>query len=247
MLPVVCQSLRFLVYVVVCGLGESRACSVAFFYSIMPQMAAKTAAEAVRYYVRRLQPGTVFTPAELVHERLGSDRAVRETLRRMAADGAVRRLSKGYYDVPKTNSRVGVLSPTPEAIIAAHIRKTGAMIERPELDSANKLGLTTQVVARPVYRTNLFPRELKIGGQTIRLQTASPRSLARDANPAEHVIDALQAIGKAHITPREITKVREFVREHGLENKLRERTRRAPSWMLPIIDDILSEDRDADG
>ncbi len=213
----------------------------------MPQMAVKTAAEAVRQYVRRLPPGTVFTPAEIVHERLGSDRAVRETLRRMAADGVVRRLSKGYYDVPKTNARIGVLSPTPEAIIAAHARKTGATIERPELDAANRLGLTTQVVARPVYRTNLFPRELKIGGQTIRLQTAGPRSLARDMNPAELVIDALQAIGKAHVTKREVAKVRDFVHEHGLEKKLRQRARRAPSWMLPIIDEILSEDHDADG
>ncbi|HLJ74009.1 MAG TPA: DUF6088 family protein [Thermoanaerobaculia bacterium] len=210
-------------------------------------MAVRTTAEAVRRYVRRLEPEAVFTPAELVRERVGSDRAVRETLRRLVADGTVRRLSKGYYDVPRANARIGVLSPTPEAIIAAHARKTGATIERPELDAANRLGLTTQVVARPIYRTNLFPRDLKIGGQTIRLQTAGPRSLARDTNPAELVIDALQAIGKAHITEREVAKVREFVHEHGLEKKLRQRARRAPSWMLPIIDDILAENHDADG
>ncbi len=210
-------------------------------------MAVQTTAEAVRRYVRRLEPGTVFTPAELVRERVGSDRAVRETLRRLVAGGTVRRLSKGYYDVPRVNARIGVLSPTPEAIIAAHVRKTCATIERPELDAANRLGLTTQVVARPIYRTNLFPRELKIGGQTIRLQTAGPRSLARDTNPAELVIDALQAIGKAHITKREVEKVREFVREHGLEKKLRQRARRSPLWMLRIIDDILAENHDADG
>jgi hypothetical protein len=210
-------------------------------------MPAKTVAGGVRRYVRRLKPGTVFTPADLVRDRIGSDRAVREALRRMAADGTIRRLSKGYYDVPRVNPRIGVLSPTPEAIIAAHQRKTGATIERPEIDAANKLGLTTQVVAHPIYRTNLFPRELNIGGQTIRLQTSGPRSLARDANPAELVIDALQAIGKAHITEREIAKVREFVREHGLEKRLRQRARRAPSWMLPIIDDILAEDYDANG
>ncbi len=202
-------------------------------------MAAKTAAEAVRRYVGRLQPGTVFTPAELVHERLGSERAVRETLRRMAADGSIRRLSKGYYDVPKTNPRIGVLSPTPEAIIAAHARKTGATIERPELDAANRLGLTTQVLARPVYRTNLFPRELNIGGQRIRLRMAGPRSLARDADPAELVIDALQAIGKPNITEVEIAKLRAFVREHDLAKRLKQRMGRAPSWMLPMIDEIL--------
>ena len=211
-------------------------------------MAAKTTAEAVRRYVRRLQPGTVFTPAELIHERLGSDRAVRETLRRMVADGALRRLSKGYYDVPKINPRIGVLSPTPEAIIAAHARKTGATIERPELDAANRLGLTTQVVARPVYRTNLFPRDLNIGGQRIKLRTAGPRALAGKADdPAELVIDALQAIGRVHITDVEIAKLREFVQEHNLAKKLRQYARRAPSWMLPIIDKILVKARPTHG
>lgn len=203
-------------------------------------MASKTAAEQVRRYVGRLQPGTVFTPAELVHQRLGSDRAVRETLRRMAAAGSIRRLSKGYYDVPKTNPQIGPLRPTPEAIIAAHIKKTGATIERPELDAANRLGLITQVVARPVYRTNLFPRELNIGGQRIRMRTAGPRSLARDADPAELVIDALQAIGQANITDVEIAKLRAFVREHDLAKRLKQRAGRASSWMLPLIDEILA-------
>ncbi len=211
-------------------------------------MSIKTTAEAVRRYVRRLEPGTVFTPAELVRERVGTDRAVRETLRRLVADGTVRRLSKGYYDVPRVNARIGVLSPTPEAIIAAHARKTGATIERPELDAANRLGLTTQVVARPIYRTNLFPRDLNIGGQRIKLRTAGPRSLAGKAgDPAELVIDALQAIGRAHITDTDITKLREFVQEHNLAKKLRQRGRRAPSWMLPVIDKVLAKTQETNG
>src|ERR1700722_5732876 len=114
-----------------------------------------SAAEAVRRYIRRLESGSVFTPAELVQKRLGTYPGVRSALERLVATGSIRRLSKGYYDVPRTNPRIGLLSPTPEAIIAAHARKTGGTIERPALDAANKLGLTTQVTARPVYRTNL--------------------------------------------------------------------------------------------
>lgn len=205
-------------------------------------------ADAVRRHLDKLEPGTVFTPAELVHARLGSEDAVRQALRRLAAAGTIRRLSKGYYDLPRTSPRIGVLSPTPEAIIAAHERKTGAMIERPEVDAANKLGLTTQVVARPIYRTNLFPRDLNIGGQRIRLRTAGPRSLAGDEDdPAELVIDALRAIGKAHVTEAEIAKLRAFAREHKLQKRLRQRARRAPSWMLAIIDNILTDDKTSHG
>jgi hypothetical protein len=211
-------------------------------------MAGQTAAAAVRRHLKRLEPGSVFTPAELVHARLGSEDAVRQALRRLAADGAIRRLSKGYYDVPRTNPRIGRLSPTPEAIIAAHQRKTGAVIERPGVDAANKLGLTTQVVARPVYRTNLFPRDLNIGGQHIKLRTAGPRSLAGDADdPAELVIDALQAIGKLHVTGADLAKLRGFVQEHGLAKNLRKRARRASSWVLPFIDKILAADDETHG
>jgi hypothetical protein len=211
-------------------------------------MRGRTVADAVRRHLDKLEPGTVFTPAELVHARLGSEDAVRQALRRLAAAGTIRRLSKGYYDLPRTSPRIGVLSPTPEAIIAAHERKTGAMIERPEVDAANKLGLTTQVVARPIYRTNLFPRDLNIGGQRIRLRTAGPRSLAGDEDdPAELVIDALRAIGKAHVTEAEIAKLRAFAREHKLQKRLRQRARRAPSWMLAIIDNILTDDKTSHG
>jgi hypothetical protein len=200
----------------------------------------RSAAESVRRYIRHLDPGTVFTPAELVQERLGSEQAVRQTLRRLASDGSIRRIAHGYYDVPRSNPRIGKLSPTPEAIVAAHARKTGAIIERPEIEAANKLGLTTQVAARPVYRTNLFSRDLNIAGQRIQLRTSGPRSLARDANPAELVIDALRATGKQRITASEIATLRQFVREHHLAKKLKLRARRAPSWMLRYIDEILA-------
>ena len=203
-----------------------------------------SAAAAVRRYIQRLEPGTVFTPAELVRERLGTAGAIRDALRRLVEAGAVRRLAKGYYDVPRTNPRIGVLSPTPEAIVAAHARKTGGIIDRPEVDAANKLGLTTQVTARPVYRTNLFPRELQIAGQHIRLRTVGPRSLGRDADPAELIIDGLRAIGRRNITSKDIATLRRFVREHNLQRKLKARARRVSAWMVPFVDEILTEGED---
>jgi hypothetical protein len=151
----------------------------------------------------------------------------------------IRRLAKGYYDVPRINAQIGALSPSAEAIVAAHARKTGGIIERPALDAVNKLGLTTQVVAKPVYRTNLFSRDLRIAGQRIRLRTAGPHALARTDEPAELVIDALQSLGKRRISPADIRTLREFVREHSLGRKLKESAKRAPIWMLPYIDALL--------
>jgi len=54
------------------------------------------------------------------------------------------------------------------------------------------------------------------------------------------VIDALQAIGKRRITPKEIATLRDFVRQHGLAKKLKRRAQRAPAWMVPYIDNVLA-------
>jgi len=141
--------------------------------------------------------------------------------------------------VPRVNPRIGPLAPTTEAVISAHARKTGATIEPTEMAAANTLGLTTQVPAQRVYRTDSFPRELRIGGHRIKLRTAGPRALARDAGPADLVIDALRAIGNRHVSDADIGKLRDFVRKHDLSNELAQRSQRVPAWMLPFIDQIL--------
>jgi hypothetical protein len=125
--------------------------------------------------------------------------------------------------------------------VSAHARKTGGTIQRPDVDAANRLGLTTQVLAKPVYRTNLFPRELNIAGQLIQLRSTGPRALAPDAEAAELVIDALQALGKSRITAADVAKLREFVLQHSLGKKLKRRAQRAPAWTVPYLDAIMAK------
>ena len=48
-----------------------------------------------------------------------------------------------------------------EAIVNAHAQD-GAIIERPAIDAVHRPGLTTQITAKPTYRTNLFRRNLNI-------------------------------------------------------------------------------------
>ena len=56
------------------------------------------------------------------------------------------------------------------------------------------------------------------------------------------MLDALQAIGKQHVTETVIKKLRDFVRTHRLAQKLKRRAKRAPHWMLPYIDALLVEE-----
>ena len=194
-----------------------------------------SAASRVASHIGKLRPGTVFTPAELVNSDLGSPTAIRKTLARLVQAGTIRRLSKGYYDIPKVNLRMGRLSPTREAIVAAIELKTGAKIERPTLDAANVLGLSDQVVAHPAYRTNLSNRRrIKIGGQTIDLMPTSPRSLRRDSHITEQIIDALKALGPHDVTERHIETLRRVVNTTELRDALQQRAKRAPQWIASL-------------
>jgi|ERR1700736_447498 len=202
---------------------------------------ATSAASRIASHIETLRPGTVFTPAELVNNDLGSPTAVRQTLARLVRAGTIRRLSKGYYDLPKVNQRIGPLRPTREAIVTAIERKTGAKIERPALDAANVLGLSDQVVAHPAYRTNLSNRRrIEIGGQTIELMRTSPRSLRRDSHVTEQIIDALKALGPHDVTESHIETLRRVVTTRALREALQQRAKRAPQWIASVVRRIVA-------
>lgn len=211
------------------------------YYQLKCDMPRDSTSQRIRDHVGKMPPGTVFTPAELVHDDLGTPTAVRQTLGRLARTGTIRRLSKGYYDVPKINPRIGPLSPTRDAIVHAIERKTGAHIEKPLADAANALGLSDQVVARPAYRTNLTNRRrIKIGGQTIDLMPTGPRSLRRDSHITEQIIDALRALGPHDVQDRHIETLRKIVNTPQLRTALLERAKRAPNWIASLARRITS-------
>jgi|SRR5947209_12356 len=197
---------------------------------------AGSATSKIASYIDALVPGTVFTPAELVNADLGSPVAVRQALARLARSGAIRRLSKGYYDLPKVSPKIGKLTPTRDAIVSAIERKTGAKIERPLLDAANVLGLSDQLVARPAYRTNLTNRRhITIGGQTIHLMPTGPRSLRHDSDVTEQIIDALKALGPHGVKERHIEKLRKVVNTSELRDALKKRAKRAPQRIASLV------------
>jgi hypothetical protein len=212
------------------------------FHDKMFHMETASTAEKIRRYVQKLQPGSVFTPAELTKHHLGTPMAIRHALARLTSDGTIHRLRKGYYYLPRVSPLIGELSPSREAVLTAVSRKTGATISRPSLDAANRLGLIDQVVARPEYRGNVpRRRDLEIGGHHITIRPAGVRSVSHDADPTDLIINALKGIGPEHITDTHVQKLRRFVQEHDLVSKLQRRaSQRAPQWMILIIDRITA-------
>src|SRR5580698_7028903 len=79
---------------------------------------------AVLRRIRAKHRGAVFTPRQFTH--LGSRAAVDQALSRLQRSGQIRRLARGVYEYPKIHPRIGVLSPSSEAVAKALAERTGS-------------------------------------------------------------------------------------------------------------------------
>jgi hypothetical protein len=199
----------------------------------------ETTTEAILMRIQRQGPGWVFAARDFLD--IGSRAAVDQTLSRMAAEGSIRRLTRGLYDYPRMSTLLGTHLPAaPEKIAEALARKTGSQLQSIGAKAANSLGLSTQVPARIVYLTDGTSRKIRIGNQTIELRHASPRRMAGAGQMEGTVIQALRHLGEANITPEMIEHLRQNL---GKKEKaaLRREGFNAPTWLLPILQKILQE------
>lgn len=176
--------------------------------------------------------GYVFTPADFLD--LGSPQAVGMTLLRLAKAGTIRRLGRGFYDVPRRHPVLGTLHARPEAIMAAVSRRDGIELHEHESYAANNLRLTEQVPGRHIYLTSGRSRTIKVGATTIKLQQRSQRKLTIPHAMSSMVFAALRNIGKANITTERVAHLRGLLKPADRRNLLKDLPK-APSWMHPYL------------
>lgn len=168
---------------------------------------------------------------------LGSRRAVDESLRRLVREGLIRRLQQGVYDRPRVSELLGEpVPPSPEALAAALARRNGARIAPSLAQTANALGLTTQVPAKSVFRTNGGKaRRVRVGNQTIELRPAAPSQFPQ--SEAGAVVQALRFIGEGNVTPNIVEHLRRELTDAQRE-ALRREWLAAPGWMHSLLQEI---------
>lgn len=182
--------------------------------------------------------GYVFTPSEFLH--VGSRAAVDQALSRLTKAGRIKRLARGVYVYPETNSLVGEVPPSPSLVAQALARAQGASTQLSEAAAANALGLTTQVPGRVVYLTNGAPRTRRVGNTVIQFKHASPRRLAGAGTPAGTVMQALRYVGRAGANEQTIERIREMLPRRQ-RRALREVLPFTPAWMRPAVQRIAAE------
>jgi hypothetical protein len=132
---------------------------------------------------------------------------------------------------------LGQLSPSIDAITKALTQRDRIRLQPSGGYALNLLGLSEQVPARIVFLTEGQSRAIKIGPRTILLRRTTPRNMATAGHLSGLVIQAFRTLGKKHVTPARIEKLRSTIPLKQRQELLRD-IALAPAWMHPLFYDL---------
>lgn len=184
--------------------------------------------------------GWCFTPTDFAD--LGGTSAVWTALHRLTQRGLIRRLARGLYDFPRTDTEIGTLSPDPDAVAQAFARSRRIRVQPAGAYAANLLGLSEQVPARIVFLTDGTPRRIRFRNQEIVLRRTTPRNMTTAGQISGTVIQALRYIGKERITAAHRQTLQRRLSAGAKKQLFKDRVN-APGWMRRLLEEIAGEDQ----
>lgn len=180
----------------------------------------------------RAHPGRVFTPFDFLD--LGSPHGVGMALIRLVRSGALRRLTRGVYDVPRRHPVLGELMPTADDLAQALVRRDGAKVHPAGAMAANLLGLSEQVPARAVYLTDGPSRLVRVGALTVQLKKKPPRQVGSVSPMSGLVFAALRHLGRTNVTTARVAHLSDTLSARDRRRLLADLPL-APAWMHPYL------------
>jgi hypothetical protein len=195
----------------------------------------RSTTNAILKRIRAKHRGFVFTPKEFAH--LGTRAAVDQALSRLQRSGQIRRLTRGVYEFPRIHPKIGLLSPSPEAVAKAIAKRSATRITVSPAKAANLLGLSTQVPVQNVFWTEGRSRTIRIGNQTVSLKHVAPSKMIGAGTEAGIVIQAVRSLGKEGI--HEIP-VRSLAKRlpRPVKRAVQRLVPAAPAWSQPVLNQI---------
>lgn len=181
--------------------------------------------------------GWVFTPADFLD--LGSRAAVASTLKRLKASGTIRQLSRGLYDYPRQDPKLGLMIPSTDDIANALKGRDDIRLQPSGAHAANLLGLSDQVPVRSVFLTDGRARSVKLGKRQIVLKHTTPRNMATAGRITGTVIQALRWLGQRYVDDVTVKKLRQRLSDQDKRQILND-LRYAPAWVADILRKIAA-------
>jgi hypothetical protein len=188
----------------------------------------------------------VWTPEDFAD--LGPRTAVDQALHRLVASKSLRRIARGFYDIPRDNRLTGKPTyPNPRDVIDALARKGKVRLVVDGLTAANDLGLTDAVPARIGVLTDGRLRPITLGNLTLDFQAAAPSRLYWAGRPAMRFVQALHWLrdmlpsddGSLH--KRLVSILKDPDHGQAIQNDLRSGLSAMPEWMRVIVRDLLQQ------
>lgn len=182
--------------------------------------------------IKKAKRGSLFFTDSFI--TLGGAKAVGKALERLTKSEELLRVANGIYVRPAKDPVIGLLTPGVEAIAKAIAKRDKARIVPTGAFALNQLGLSTQVPLNIIYLTDGAARKIKIGNRTITLKKTVPKNLAAIGEISGLAIQALRTIGRDKVTPAEIEKIIQALKNEKLSH-LQHDVGTAPEWIRKIL------------
>ncbi len=187
--------------------------------------------------------GKVFTPKDFLD--IGSREAVDQALSRLAKAQTVQRLGRGLYCYPKINKRLGIaIPPDVDEIADALARQTGSRIAPSGATAANRLGLSTQIPAKPVYLTDGRSRQERVGNFVIVVKHVAPKELPVGNRTSATVLQALRHLGKDAVDSTVVSRIRNALSSRNRSQLLQD-ARYTTDWIADAVRKIAEDKAEA--
>jgi hypothetical protein len=190
--------------------------------------------------IRAKGRGKVFSSKDFID--LGTRGAVDQALSRLARAGEFRRLGRGLYHYPRTNPRIGLeLPPDPDEVAFALARRTGTRVAPSGALAANRLGLTAQVPAKPVYLTDGRTRRVRAGDTVFLIQHVPAKDLPAGSPTSAVVFQALRHVGREAVDDQVLARLRRVLSSKDRQRVLRD-SRYTTGWIADVIRQVATEE-----
>lgn len=183
--------------------------------------------------------GRVFTSSDFLD--LGGRAAMDQALSRLNRLGRLRRIKAGLYYFPTVSKLLNrEVPPAALEVASAIARKNGWSVQASGATAANALGLSTQVPAQVVLRTDGRSGTTEVGGLKIQLRHTAPRFFLRGRPHSGQLLQALRWLGPDGVNQQAIDRLKRILPAKA-KNELRRNLGSAPIWLQPKLKEIVAD------
>jgi predicted transcriptional regulator of viral defense system len=190
----------------------------------------------------------VWTPSDFLD--LSNREAIDKVLQRLAKAGNLRRISRGLYDLPKSNKLTGkITTPDYQKIIDAVQRREQIRILIDGLTAANDLGLTNMVPGQIKVLTDGRLASISIQNLEIKFQKVTPRKLYWADKKSMRIVQALHwlkdvintnAKERELIKKKTATYIKNSEQKIILMQELQDDLYTLPNWMQTFLKEMFA-------